>query len=290
MYYSLYILALYFTSHFVAMAYLKLKDWKNAESDSSIALKIDPFHVKSYQRRSLARYWLGKLRASLRDLCLAENCPAFKSSKAFLKEKQKVQKALLDAVKRAPRRKVSVAQDPETDPSLDNIGQLSESLKICTVFEKNDGDIEETITEKQSEDSENSPNVDQNISQDKLQHSKLIPKSWYEFENKWKSLRSQEEKVQFLQFVKSNRLSLYYKNGIENAELFLELVLCTLKVKKDKYSFLRTLLDIPSLDLLGMMISSANKEAFLSKLENAKNVSVSEEQCLIQILLKLGFD
>ena len=272
------------------MAYLKLKDWKNAESDSSIALKIDPFHVKSYQRRSLARYWLGKLRASLRDLCLAENCPTFESSKAFLKEKQKVQKALIDAVKRAPRRKVSVAQDPGTDIPLENDGQLNDSLATCIVTEKEESDMVESISEKQSGVSENSLNFDQTISQDKLQQFKIFPKSWYEFENKWKSLRSQKEKVQFLQFVKSNRLSLYYKNGIENADLFLELVLCTLKVKKDKYSYLRTLVDIPSLDLSGMMVSSTNREAFLSEVQNAKNISVSEEQCLLQILIKLGFE
>ena len=51
-----------------AMCMLKLKEWKKAETDCSLALQVDPAHVKSYQRRASARNAMGMHRAALGDL------------------------------------------------------------------------------------------------------------------------------------------------------------------------------------------------------------------------------
>ena len=106
----------------VAMAHLKLKNWGQAEADATSALEIDPLHSKSYQRRCVARLSLGKLRAAMGDACAAKdiclfaieddtsaNASAINSSLIEIDKLQcKVQKALAEATKRAPRRKIPV--------------------------------------------------------------------------------------------------------------------------------------------------------------------------------------
>ncbi len=47
---------------------LKLKEWRRAEQDSSLALAVDPRHVKSLQRRAAALSAQGMHRAALDDL------------------------------------------------------------------------------------------------------------------------------------------------------------------------------------------------------------------------------
>ena len=102
----------------IAMAYIKMKNWKLAEDDATSALKIDPTHYKSYQRRCVARLSMGKLRAAMQDACSAADefreAPSTSTSAAhpaleeILNLQDKVEKALMDAVKRAPRRKIPI--------------------------------------------------------------------------------------------------------------------------------------------------------------------------------------
>lgn len=47
---------------------VQLKEFGKAEADCDTALKLDPRHVKSLQRRAAARNALGKHRAALADL------------------------------------------------------------------------------------------------------------------------------------------------------------------------------------------------------------------------------
>lgn len=47
---------------------LQLKEFGKAEADCDTALKLEPRHVKSLQRRAAARNALGKHRAALADL------------------------------------------------------------------------------------------------------------------------------------------------------------------------------------------------------------------------------
>ena len=54
-----------------ALCMLKLKEWRRAEADASLALLHDPRHVKSLQRRAAARSSMGLHRAALADLAAA---------------------------------------------------------------------------------------------------------------------------------------------------------------------------------------------------------------------------
>ena len=89
-----------------AMAFLKLKQFANAEADCFEALLIRPTHVKSLHRRAVARLHLGKLRGALLDVYAAEdNC----DTDALTDLKSKCEQALVEAVKRAPRRNVRIS-------------------------------------------------------------------------------------------------------------------------------------------------------------------------------------
>ena len=103
------------------MAHLKMKSWVQAEADATSALQIDPHHFKSYQRRCVARLAMGKVRAAMVDICSAQDgCMLDKSDAVYAKSthsnnlaeiqklRTKVEKALVDAAKRAPRRRIPV--------------------------------------------------------------------------------------------------------------------------------------------------------------------------------------
>jgi RNA polymerase II-associated protein 3 len=55
------------------MAYIKLKEYTRAVIDCDCALKIDSTHTKSLLRRATAFNALGKHRAALHDLLLADS-------------------------------------------------------------------------------------------------------------------------------------------------------------------------------------------------------------------------
>ena len=92
---------------------LKRKDYKRAEEDATSALKIcgdNNTRSKALCRRSIARFSLGKLRAALLDISTARenSCKTEPMTQEAEAMKYKIEKALADAVGRAPRRRVKV--------------------------------------------------------------------------------------------------------------------------------------------------------------------------------------
>ena len=91
-----------------AQAFLKMKEYRRAEGDATLALRADPAHGKSYLRRAAARTGLGKLRAALLDIQTCReraNVPP----KALQVEERSAREALRAAARRAPRARVPVA-------------------------------------------------------------------------------------------------------------------------------------------------------------------------------------
>eukprot|EP00903_Cladosiphon_okamuranus_P005495 g5477.t2 len=97
-----------------AMSYLKLKEFGKAEADCDSALRLDPRHVKSLQRRATARNALGKHRAALADLQTAAEID--QSSKQVRKDLSKTLETLKTVVRRAPKRQVKVESVPLPAP------------------------------------------------------------------------------------------------------------------------------------------------------------------------------
>jgi tetratricopeptide (TPR) repeat protein len=50
-----------------AQAFLKLKNFEDAERDATMALKFDPTHIKSLNRRGQARFYLKKYKEAKKD-------------------------------------------------------------------------------------------------------------------------------------------------------------------------------------------------------------------------------
>lgn len=50
-----------------AQCFIKLKKYENAYNDADKALKYDPSHVKSIQRRGTSAYYTGRFRQARKD-------------------------------------------------------------------------------------------------------------------------------------------------------------------------------------------------------------------------------
>lgn len=98
---------------------LKLKEWRRAEADASLALLHDPRHVKSLQRRAAARSSMGLHRAALADLAAAaeadelnnnnnSSTSSSSSAKSIQAETRKVKELLRATMRHAPKVQVRV--------------------------------------------------------------------------------------------------------------------------------------------------------------------------------------
>lgn len=116
-----------------AMAYLKLKEFLKAEADCTCALNINPEHVKSLSRRATARNALGKHRAAVADLIVAEGIEP--SNKAIKADLAKSRELLRNAVSRAPLVCVQVSSEDGTDagtlqgPDMPSVSFMTASIQ-----------------------------------------------------------------------------------------------------------------------------------------------------------------
>ena len=93
----------------LSLAYLKTKHWSKAEHAATAALRLSPCHSKSLHRRSVANLRQGKLRAALVDVCVACDVVTGGQKEEITALKFKIEHALVDATKKAPRRRVTIS-------------------------------------------------------------------------------------------------------------------------------------------------------------------------------------
>ncbi|KAE8896527.1 hypothetical protein PF005_g4260 [Phytophthora fragariae] len=133
-----------------AMAYLKNREFANAEDDCTLALKADPLHVKSYSRRGTARNSLGKHRLALLDFQQAATLDP--KSRQIQTQVQSTRELIRTAIKRAPKRTEFVIevigesppskhlrseQDSEEDTeNKENHGSLQQSSAVAAPTQK----------------------------------------------------------------------------------------------------------------------------------------------------------
>jgi tetratricopeptide (TPR) repeat protein len=116
-----------------AMAFLKNREYSKAEDDCTLALKIDPSHVKSYSRRGTARNSLGKHRLALLDFEKAAELDP--NSKQIDNQIVYTRDLIKSAIKRAPKRsdiKIQVVES-STNDSKKNIS--TEPIEPIEVIE-----------------------------------------------------------------------------------------------------------------------------------------------------------
>ena len=238
------------------MAYIKIKEWGNAESDASMSLQLDPSITKSYQRRSIARLSLGKVRLALKDLYLADGNRAEGNETKPL-DKKKVEKALMLAMRRAPKKKVSITITSSNENSSGVIIDMKSSFPVPI------------------------PSKD-NCIQPLLPNVKIIDlskvKTWYDFESSWKVLQP-SEKSQHLGKMKPEKLTDLYKNGMENTDLLEDLLYHVSRLGSNGARYLEAASKISSVDMLVMMMSSKQRERVKANIEQIISTAmVSEEK------------
>ena len=97
-----------------AQSFLKLGKHREAELDADAALTIDSTHLKSLQRRGTARYYLGKLRESQRDLMRSLDQEANATIAGYLKKiNEKMERIRFEAYEKLKRRCVVTDIDQE---------------------------------------------------------------------------------------------------------------------------------------------------------------------------------
>lgn len=230
------------------MAHLKKKDWLKAEDDASVALAIDASHVKSYQRRSVARASLGKLRAALLDLSRAEveleslnvttGIDISGMQKSIAAERKRAESLLRAAMKRAPKRCnvpiVVVREDSKEEDKEELVEELSDDAvpKTGSVGSVSTSDISkgsdewvvgDTSVSGRNDESPTEPsNTSSSANLAPRDYKK--PTTWYEFETTWRGLDSLEERSAYLSSIKPKWLANLYRNGMEDVEIVVDVV------------------------------------------------------------------
>ncbi|KAG6617859.1 RNA polymerase II-associated protein 3 [Phytophthora cinnamomi] len=121
-----------------AMAYLKNREFANAEDDCTLALKADPSHVKSYSRRGTARNSLGKHRLALLDFQQAADLDP--KSRQIQTQLQSTRELIRTAIKRAPKR---------TEFEIEVVGESPPSKQPGSARESDDSEDKENICTRQ---------------------------------------------------------------------------------------------------------------------------------------------
>lgn len=89
-----------------ALAHLKLHDYRGAIADATGALRLDPFHTKSWMRRAAARSALGQYTLAAADLAIARALEP--TNKTVVTEARKMAESIKASQKRAPDVSVAV--------------------------------------------------------------------------------------------------------------------------------------------------------------------------------------
>ena len=300
------------------MAHLKKKDWLKAEDDASMALTIDPSHVKSYQRRSVARASLGKLRAALLDLSRAEaEVGSLVSSsggdgggmqKSIAAERRRVESLLRAAMKRAPRRcnvpivmVVEETKEEETTEELtdDAVSKASsdENAPASDVSRESDGWV---VVDTSVSGGNDEPT--QRINTSPSSAAKLLtprkykkPTTWYEFETTWRSLESLEERGAYLSSIKPKWLAVLYRNGMEDVEIVVDIVvaagtLMTMDANSASLAkeYVQCVANTKSIDIPAMMMSDGQRKEVQNAIERIFLGDGDEKAKKAAVKAKLG--
>jgi tetratricopeptide (TPR) repeat protein len=228
-----------------AMAFLKNREFAKAEDDCTLALKVDPAHVKSFLRRGTARNALGKHRLALLDFeKSAELDPKNRQIQSQLASTRDLMRA---AIKRVPKRTNFQMEVVGTPVSKDK------SVKLEIIEEDENENKENTLTQRNKVNAKNSkieasthaedgaktdeaPSMSQ-VASSNAGHRptrtiqlpslpKKAPTTAYEFTRVWKTFSPKgdadrkiqllELRARYLRLVQPASLRTIFKNSIES--------------------------------------------------------------------------
>ncbi|GMF14461.1 unnamed protein product [Phytophthora fragariaefolia] len=227
-----------------AMAYLKNREFANAEDDCTLALKADPTYVKSYSRRGTARNSLGKHRLALLDFQQAATLDP--KSLQIQTQLQSTRELVRTAIKRAPKRTefsievidestsskmLGPEQDSDGAENKENVGVLQQAMSGPGTATKQKSPLQETDPKLSKASSitalaQTEPNTKKKSSVILPRLPKKSPSSSYEFGRVWKTLalrgdsdqrsRLTNLRADYLRMIDPSALRTIFKTGIES--------------------------------------------------------------------------
>ncbi len=164
-----------------------------------------------------------------------------------------VEAELRRIVQSAPKRKVNI----QIQQSMRTINSPKEDeIEHCALRDLNHGK-ERDINQDCSFQLSNLPSSS-NSKKTRVVSQQSV-KNWLQFESVWKTLLS-SQKIELLKSMSPCKLTQIYKHGLEDSTLLVDLLLCCSKMKNCGFRYLKALSQIPSIDMVVMMLNSKDKE------------------------------
>ncbi|XP_039836463.1 RNA polymerase II-associated protein 3-like isoform X3 [Panicum virgatum] len=237
-----------------AMAYLKLRRFKEAEDDCTEALNLDDRYIKAYSRRITARKELGKFKEAMDDaefaISLEPTNPELRKQYSEIKalHTEKLAKKTQVPAKRAvcgfdkPADKKEITSHPPT---------ISQKSRNANQKPGPEASIQELASRAASRYMASTAK------------SVKIPKTAYDFEVSWRALSDDTaQQIQLLKSIPPASLPEIFKNAL-SAPFLIDIVKCSASIFRDDaalaVSILENLAKVPRFDLIIMCLSSMHK-------------------------------
>ncbi|KNC95962.1 uncharacterized protein SPPG_08567 [Spizellomyces punctatus DAOM BR117] len=272
-----------------ALAYLKLDRFAEAEADCTQGIEMDPKNVKALWRRGIARAKLGKAEEARQDLEAAVVLePTNKSIKADLSDvltsiKEKATKNDRKNPTRPVRRRLAIEEVGE-----EAVG-INRSLKAHQITSlQGNGTTMPIAAQEVSKRDVKVPVNSLSPPPAQIQKSQLVrnaaadiskpvvlpsvsasaaPKSMYEFERDWKSLKGDSAAIYgYLKIIDPKSYQRIFKNSLESSYISKIIFVLRDHYKKDNKAnealdTLKHLALLPRFDMNAMFLSKADKQA-----------------------------
>ncbi|CAN6340483.1 unnamed protein product [Urochloa humidicola] len=275
-----------------AMAYLKLRRFKEAEDDCTEALNLDDRYIKAFSRRITARKELGKLKEAMDDaefaISLEPNNPELRKQYSEIKalHMEKLAKKTPVPAKRAvsgldkPADKKDITSHPPTISQKDSFMEVDSPIRAAVEIRDSAGGrskggsgviINENVM--QSRDANQKPGPEASIQElasraasrymASTAKNVKIPKTAYEFEVSWRALSDDtDQQIQLLKSIPPASLPEIFKNAL-SAPFLIDIVKCAASIFRDDaelaVNILENLAKVPRFDLIIMCLSSMHK-------------------------------
>lgn len=274
-----------------AMAYLKLRRFKEAEDDCTEALNLDDRYIKAYSRRITARKELGKLKEAMDDaefaISLDPNNSELRKQYSEIKalHMEKMAKKVPVPAKRAVSgidKTADVTSHPPTISQKDTIMEVDlpvrDAMKIkeSASVKSNGGPgviINGNNVQLQGRDANQKTGSEVSV-QDLAARaasrymagtvkSIKTPKTAYDFEVSWRALSDDTaQQIQLLKSIPPASLPEIFKNAL-SAPFLIDIVKCAASIFRDAEALAVSILDnlarVPRFDLIIMCLSSMHK-------------------------------
>lgn len=272
-----------------AMAYIKLRRFKEAEDDCTEALNLDDRYIKAYSRRITARKELGKLKEAMDDaefaISLDPNNPELRKQYSEIKalHTEKMAKKVPVPAKRAVSgidKTADVTYHPPTISQKDTIMEVDPPVRDAMKIRESAGGrsnrgsgVNGNTVQPQGRDANQKSGPEVSV-QDLAARaasrymastvkSVKTPKTAYDFEVSWRALSDDAaQQIQLLKSIPPASLPEIFKNAL-SAPFLIDIVKCSASIFRDDaalaVSILENLARVPRFDLIIMCLSSMHK-------------------------------